>query len=68
MCGFPRPEARYRPVTLPPELFLSGKSRCQYPITGQKRHRWCLGFPSLGSEENQEQKKVQEEEGESAMG
>ena len=32
-------------------------------IAGQKRHRWGLGFPGLGSEETpKERKKVKEDE------
>jgi hypothetical protein len=34
----------------------------------QKRHRWGLGFPDLGSEENHEDKKKMKEEGEATMG
>jgi hypothetical protein len=32
-------------------------------VAGQKRHRWGLGFPGLGSEETpKERKKVKEDE------
>ena len=45
-----------------------GLLRCQQKIDGQKRHRWGLGFPGLGLEEEHEEKKVKEEEGEAVMG
>jgi hypothetical protein len=44
-----------------------GKKRYQQPIFEHNRHRWSFGFLGLGSEEDHEEKKAQEEEGEATM-